>query len=76
MDEKGVSLKMKAFKDMSFEELKQYREIKKHPMPWLWRMLYLHHGGYIGIESFGARYYWSQAIIDKAVNFMKNSYGN
>lgn len=67
VDEKGVSLKTKAFKDMTFEELKKYREIKTHPMSWLWRMLYLNHNGLEGVRQFGRQYNWSQTSINRAV---------
>lgn len=41
VDEKGVSIKNKAFKEMNFEELTQYRSIKKHHINWLYRMLWV-----------------------------------
>ena len=74
VDEKGVSLKMKAFKDMTFAELKKYREIKKHPMPWLWRMLYLNHKGIDGVSKFAKENHWGQQVTKKAIEYCLNTY--
>jgi len=40
VDEKGVSLKVKSFKDMSFEELDEYRAIKRHHINWVYNVLW------------------------------------
>jgi superfamily II DNA or RNA helicase len=76
VDAQGVSLKMKAFRDMDFKELKQYREIKKHPQAWLWRMLYLHHGGLDGVRRFAKQYHWGKSSTGRAVTHCVNNYEN
>ncbi|AGF91631.1 helicase [Cellulophaga phage phi47:1] len=40
VDEKGVSLKAKAFKDMDFQELTTYREIQAYHIHWLYNQLW------------------------------------
>lgn len=67
-DENGVSLKFKTFKDMSYDELKQYQEIKGHTAGWLWRQLYLKNGA-SEIYSYGKYHKWNDKTINKAVNF-------
>ena len=67
IDEKGVSLKVKAFKDMTHKELFQYRELKEHHPSWLWRQLWIR-GKAAEIESFGNRFHWSQKVIKIAIN--------
>jgi superfamily II DNA or RNA helicase len=62
VDEKGVSLKVKAFKDMTFEELTKYREIKKHHINWLYRMLWVRQGEKT-IKEYAKQYNWSNRRI-------------
>ena len=56
-DENGVSLKTKAFKDMSFEELTEYRRIKEHHIFWLYRALWYRNGAET-IKEYGKQYGW------------------
>jgi len=64
------SIKTKRLKDMSFQELHDYRKIKGHQMAWLWRQLW-YRNGEKGIREFGKQFKWSSATVDKAVGFMK-----
>lgn len=73
-DEKGVSLKVKPFREMSFNELKKYREIKKHRIAWLWRQIYFNHGGIDGVKEFAKQNHWSTNITNKAVEYCRNNY--
>jgi hypothetical protein len=57
-----VSLKVKAFKDMTFEELTKYREIKKHHINWLYRMLWVRQGEKT-IKEYAKQYNWSNRRI-------------
>lgn len=66
-DKKGVSLKMKRFDDMSWDELMQYRKIKKHQSAWLWRQLWLRDEE-DEIRAFAAEYNWSRGVTEMAVN--------
>jgi superfamily II DNA or RNA helicase len=73
VDKEGVSLKSKAFKDMSFEELHKYREIKRHQMPWLWRILWSRKGKET-IVQFAKKYHWGDAQINRAVAYCEFAY--
>lgn len=68
IDDKGVSLKSKKFKDMDWEELTKYRELKKHRMPWLWRNLYLR-GGLEELEGYASSYHWNKGTFETAKNY-------
>lgn len=70
VDEKGVSLTQKKFKDMTWSEITKYRDLKKHKIAWLWRQLYLK-GGETELREYAASYYWNQSVIDRAVNYCK-----
>ena len=72
-DSKGVSLKSKSFKDMTFSELKKYREIQKHRSPWLWRQLWLR-GEKNEITKFANKYHWNPALTRKAIQFCQATY--
>jgi superfamily II DNA or RNA helicase len=73
VDEKGVSLKNKAFKDMTFEELHKYREVKRHQMPWLWRILWNREGEKT-IKQFARKYHWGEAQVQRAVSYCEFAY--
>lgn len=73
VDEKGVSIKNKAFKDMSFEELTQYRSIKKHHINWLYRMLWMRNKEQT-IKEYGTKYEWKQSRMDFVINDCKKRY--
>ena len=73
VDEKGVSLKTKAFKNMTFEELYQYREIKKHHIAWLYRMLWIRDKEKT-IKAYALQYNWTNKQIYYAINFCKSKY--
>lgn len=72
-DANGVSIKVKNFKDMSFYELKKYREIKKHKMGWLWRQLWMR-GEYKELKKYAAFDNWSSAATNRAFRYCKNKY--
>lgn len=71
VDSKGVSLKVKPFRDMTHKELKDYRDIKKHQMSWLWTQLYLR-GGANEIEIFANTYRWGRSAKERALNYCKS----
>lgn len=73
VDEEGVSLKTKAFSDMSFSELHKYREIKKHHMAWLWRMLWIRNKEQ-SIKSFAAQFGWKSAYTRRAIKHCQSKY--
>lgn len=73
VDEKGVSIKNKAFKDMSFDELTQYRSIKKHHINWLYRMLWIRDKE-LTIREYGAKYEWKRSRIEFVINDCKKRY--
>lgn len=62
VDEQGVSLKVKAFKDMDFEELTQYRSIKKHHINWLYRMLWMKNKEET-IKAYAKQYGWKSSRL-------------
>jgi superfamily II DNA or RNA helicase len=76
VDLKGVLYDKENFKaiptkkiaDMDLDELFEYFTIKKHKMPWLWRMLY-YRGGKELIETFGQSKQWNRGTIQTALNF-------
>jgi len=70
IDENGVSMKSKKFKDMNWEELTNYRKIKKHQIAWLWRQLWKK-GGEEEVKAYAASYTWSAQTIEKALNYCK-----
>lgn len=76
VDEKGVSIKNKAFKDMSFDELTQYRAIKKHHINWLYRMLWVKvvGDGENTIRKYGEIYKWKRSRIEFVIKDCKNRY--
>jgi superfamily II DNA or RNA helicase len=70
-DDNGVSLSVKSFDKMSWDELSLYREIKKHKMPWLWRQLFIK-GGEAELRSYASSKNWSRSVTDQALNYCKN----
>jgi superfamily II DNA or RNA helicase len=58
VDENGISIKTKPFKDMSYDELTQYREIKKHQITWLYRMLWSRNKEET-IRDYAKKYNWN-----------------
>lgn len=68
VDENGVSLTQKKFKDMDWVELTKYRELKKHQMSWLWRQLWIK-GQKEELLQYAASYHWSKTVTDKALNY-------
>lgn len=73
VDEKGVSIKTKAFKDMTFDELFQYRQIKKHHPAWIWRQLWIREKEK-SIEEYGAQFEWKPSYIKRAIIHCKSKY--
>lgn len=65
------SIKKKKLKDMTFQELHDYRKVKGHKQAWLWRQLW-YRGGEKCIREFGGEFGWSSSTVEKAVGFMKN----
>ena len=70
-DKKGVSLKVKPFSEMTFEELTKYREIKKHSMHWLYRMLYKRDKQKT-IKEYAAKYKWKSYRTKKVLEICRN----
>jgi len=73
VDNKGVSLKVKAFKDMNFEELTKYREIKKYQKNWLYRMLWIRNGEDT-IKEYAEQYSWNNKRLYFVIQICKNKY--
>jgi superfamily II DNA or RNA helicase len=72
-DKNGVSIKVKSFNEMSFYELKKYREIKQHKMAWLWRQLWIR-GGEDELSKFAMFDNWSAGATQRALRFCKQKY--
>lgn len=70
VDEKGVSLKVKSFKEMSFEELTKYREIKRHSINWLYRLLWVREKEKT-ILAYAKEYNWKKYRIKKVLEICK-----
>lgn len=66
-DKHGISLKQKPFSDMDWDELKKYREIKKHSMAWLWRQLWMK-GEEDEIRGFARENHWGRGVTEMAVS--------
>jgi superfamily II DNA or RNA helicase len=67
-DEQGVSLAVKSFKEMNFDELEIYRSSKKHKPAWLWRQLW-NRGGEEELRKFAENKKWSKEVTKKAINY-------
>lgn len=74
VDEKGVSIKNKSFKDMSFYELTEYRKIKKHHINWLYRILWVR-GGEETIMEYAKEYKWERKRISFVLDYCNTHYG-
>lgn len=72
-DENGVSLKVKSFKDMSYNDLKLYRKIKSHKSAWLWRQLWVR-GGEKELRKYAQWDFWTPQATQRAVNFCRSRY--
>lgn len=70
-DEKGVSLKAKPFKDMTFEELTKYRELKRHSINWLYRMLWARDKEKT-IKEYASKHNWKHFRLKKVLEICKN----
>jgi superfamily II DNA or RNA helicase len=70
VDENGVSIKKKSFSEMSFSELTQYREIKKHHIRWLYRQLWSRNKTET-INAYAKEYGWSSKRIYYVLNDLK-----
>lgn len=55
-------------KNMDFEQLTKYRELKGYKMPWLWRQLHLRGD----LEKYAKKYHWSAGVLKKAKNYCDN----
>lgn len=75
VDEKGVSIKNKPFKDMSFHELTQYREIKEHNINWLYRMLWIN-GGEKHVLKYAQEYNWKPSRTNFVLKVCRDKYSN
>lgn len=74
-DENGVSIAVKPIRKMRYEELKKYREIKKHQMSWLWRNLWMR-GGEKELQEYAEWDHWSKKVHAMALNYCKNKLVN
>lgn len=75
IDEQGVSLAVKHFKDMDFEELKIYRTAKKHKQPWLWRQLW-GRGKKEELIRFAEFDNWSKQATQRAIVYCESVFNN
>lgn len=70
-DDKGVSLAVKNFNEMNWDELDLYRKLKKHKPAWLWRQLWIR-GGEDELRKFAGYMKWNHGVINAAVNYCQN----
>ena len=70
--DEGVIINSKSISKMNWEELTNYRKIKGHKQPWLWRQLWTR-GKEEEIKQYAAKYFWKQNVIDMAINYCKNN---
>lgn len=75
IDDNGVSLAVKHFKDMDFEELKIYRTAKKHKQPWLWRQLW-GRGGKDELIRFAEFDNWGKQATQRAIVYCESVFSN
>lgn len=75
IDDEGVSLAVKHFKDMDFEELKIYRTAKKHKQPWLWRQLW-GRGKKEELIRFAEFDNWSKQATQRAIIYCESVFNN
>jgi len=73
IDENGVSLKVKSFSKMGYDELKKYRKIKKHTTAWLWRQLWLR-GKEYEIRKYATWDNWNIGAVNRAISFCKGKF--
>lgn len=69
-DEQGISLAVKSFAKMNWDELETYRKLKKHKQSWLWRQLWIR-GGESEIQHFATQNRWNSQTTEKAINYCK-----
>lgn len=69
-DDQGVSLAVKSFAKMNWEELETYRKLKKHKQSWLWRQLWIR-GGEDEVRKYATHAHWGHSVTEKAVNYCK-----
>lgn len=69
-----TAVRTKRIKDMTNQELYDYRKDKGHQQAWVWRQLWYRKKNLEdkieSIESFGKEFDWSSATIKKAIEFM------
>lgn len=70
--EQGFVINSKSISTMNWEELTNYRAIKGHKQPWLWRQLWIR-GKALEIQRYAAKYNWSSMVTDKAINYCQNN---
>lgn len=70
-DDEGVSLAVKNFAAMNWNELTLYRKLKKHKPAWLWRQLWIR-GGEKELRNYAAQEKWSHNVTERAVNYCKS----
>lgn len=74
VDEKGVSLKFKPIKEMTFHELTEYRKIKKYNIHWLYGILW-NRGGEKVLKEYAKEYGWKFHQTRYAIEDCKSRYG-
>lgn len=72
-DDNGVSLAVKKFSDMNWDDLETYRKIKKHKVAWLWRQLWVR-GGEKELNDYASSRHWGSEVKARAVNYCKSIY--
>lgn len=73
-DDEGVSLAVKSFKEMNWDELELYRKAKKHKPAWLWRKLW-ERGKEDEVRGFAEYKHWGKNITNQAVNYCRQVFG-
>lgn len=70
--EEGIVINSKSITKMNWQELTDYRKIKGHKQPWLWRQLWIR-GKEQELRAYAAQYFWNPLVTEKAVNYCKNN---
>lgn len=73
VEKKGKEIKTKPFGLMSFEELTEYRKIKKYNIRWLYRMLWFRNKKKT-IKAYAKKYNWSKSRLNDVVKLCKENF--
>lgn len=70
-DEQGVSLAVKNFSEMNWDEIETYRSLKKHKPAWLWRQIWIR-GGEDELRKYAVYRNWGHGVTEKSINYCKS----